>query len=164
MPRRIDLEPYKEEIISRYTGGESLESIANDLPFAHTSIYYRMKSWDVSMRGSTKRAGKYFKYKDIIIERYLAGDTIREISTDLNLSGVTVCAKLREWGIQTRVGGMKEIELEEYREDILYRYARGEPVSRLAKELFVSSATIYNRLNQWSVEDKIKLEEMAWEN
>lgn len=149
MPRRIDLEPYKEEIISRYTGGESLESIANDLPFAHTTIYYRVKSWNVLMRGTAKKAWKYLKYKDIIIERYLAGDTIRKISTELDLSGSTVCAKLREWGVQTRVGGNKEIDLERYKDDIVRRYSMGESAERLANEVFVSPATIYNRLKRW---------------
>lgn len=47
---KVDVEPYKKQVISAYESGKSVHAIAKEVPFAHDTIHSRLIEWGISLR------------------------------------------------------------------------------------------------------------------
>ena len=102
MPKRINVEQYKKEIISRYESGESHVSIASGMPFSSGTVINRLREWDVEMRTPGFVRLDLVPHKEKIIAMYTSGMSVHKIADLTPFNHDTIHNRLKEWDVKLR--------------------------------------------------------------
>lgn len=102
MAERLNLLPYKQELIARYEAGEAPTKMTN-IPACAVTIAKNLKAWGIPMRRVGEDNIKNIdSYRGEIVMRYLAGESVGDIAATNPFSHSIVHARLMEWEIPLR--------------------------------------------------------------
>mgnify|MGYP002854221908 CR=1 FL=1 len=161
----------EDEIIRRYTSGETMESIARSMGCTATTIKNRLAKRGVQLRKKSDPDGKHLHGKELeahdgeILELYQQGMSTILVGEKLGLSHNFVYRRLRALGAnrsrkEASHGAPKRLVLDE--DEIIRRYKAGETLVGIGEAMGVSNDTIKRRLLKNQVElrtskDAVKL-------
>ena len=139
--RRNRLKLRDEEIVRRYTAGESSESIAKSLNVCSETIYLRLRAKGVVLRGAKKISDED---SASIAKEYKEGASGASLAKDYGVSTDTVYKHLRRHGVEMKHPESVAVKLSD--DAIVERYMSGESAESIAKSLNSYSAAIALRL------------------
>ncbi|WP_346047170.1 helix-turn-helix domain-containing protein [Actinomadura chokoriensis] len=145
-----ELEMSVEVLRERYSAGESVPSIARRMGLTPRQVYRWMRHERVNRRPPGGPAWDTFPIElQELREWYEAGETIRGLARELDVSPTTVKMRLAESGATLRsreAPGSQRLELPVPSPVLRQRYEAGESLYDLAEELAVAIGTIRHRL------------------
>lgn len=101
MARKTEV-PNLGDLIERYESGESLNSVSNDAPVSRGTLTRRFRDRGIEIRQNGGRERTSFDNVDRIVERYRAGDSVKQLSDELGRARSVVERTLREQGVEIR--------------------------------------------------------------
>lgn len=101
MARKTEV-PNLDDLIERYESGESLNSVSNDAPVSRGTLTRRFRDRGIEIRQNGGRERTTFDNIDRIVERYRAGDSIKQLADELGRARSVVERTLREQGVEIR--------------------------------------------------------------
>lgn len=137
---RITLPVPSSELVRRYTEDrQQIQQIAADLGVAGHLISRRLAEAGVRVPRGQRRLALP---DQTIVDRYLAGETVKALSLSYGVSSPAITLRLRSHGVYDPPGHGAHVRAEQARE-VFRRYRAGEQVSALAIEFGKSPGTLY---------------------
>lgn len=137
------LESYLDEIKQLRKEKWSQIRIANKFNCSEDAMRRFLKNHNISTSKSMKLNDPN-DFKQEIIERYNAGESVSSIQKNLNMSLTTLCAHMHRWGIDVSIRASKHNHglLKDRTDEILEMYiARGWSMAKIAKKFGISAST-----------------------
>jgi len=144
MPRQRKEIP-KEEIVDRYKDGESLVKISEDYKPSYSTIYRRVKEWDVERDTDIRKLD--LPTQDIV-SLYKDGMSCQQIADKFDCSTKPIESRLKENGIQLDGAEFVNIKREELEEAV----SKFTTVKELAEHFDCDRATIDRKLEKYDID------------
>lgn len=145
----------KDEILRRYSGGESLTSIAKDYGTQGAMLNYLFTEWGIELR-ENKWGEKKPKLLSKALGLYDTGLSIIEISDILEVKSDTVSGWLKESGRDTlRYSSAREIPVRTFKKEIVNRYLAGEGCTVLSQFYNCAESTISEIIKEEGIQSDL---------
>lgn len=138
-------------LIERYLSGEPLNKIANESGFTAWILKRIFKEAGVKIRSRTEAKSKHIANIEGLIEKYLAGKSLKDIAIEMGVSAgmirdrfVKLGVPLRSFAEAIRMSNARNLS-PEIEADIIKRYQSGETVESLATAFDYASGKIMSQ-------------------
>jgi len=144
MPREKQNVP-KKEISKRYKDGESLREISEDYTVSYSTLYRRVKEWDLERNTDIR---KLDLPTDKIISFYKDGMSCSQIANKFDCSEKPIKNRLKENDIGLR--GAKSVDIKE--EELKREVFNSNSIRELSEKFNCHRSTIDRKLEQYNID------------